>query len=148
MAINIRIQTGSSAPLYQQIVEQVKAAVISGAAKEGDALPSVRSLAGRLVVNANTVAKAYAELCREGVTRSERGRGVFVARHTPTGSKRQRRRQVQPMIEALVQEARFIGMDREDLLRALEEQWARVSPNTAEKSGTRSRPKRKKEGQG
>lgn len=145
MTLSIRIQTGSSVPLYQQIVEQVKAAVVSGSASEGDPLPSVRGLAARLVVNANTVAKAYAELCREGVTRSERGRGVFIARHTPTRSKRERRRQLQPLIHALVQEARFVGMDEEDLVATLVGAWERTAPNTDEKSGTRRRPGRTKE---
>ena len=60
----------SGKPVYLQLVDQVKAAVASGAAQAGDSLPSIRPLAEDLRVNRNTIAKAYAELvCREGLFR-------------------------------------------------------------------------------
>ena len=67
MTFDLRISTGSSTPIFRQIVEQVRLAAAMGTLAAGDALPSVRALAERLVVNPNTIAKAYAELSREGV---------------------------------------------------------------------------------
>jgi GntR family transcriptional regulator len=63
-AFHVNITTGSGTPIYRQIVEQVRLAVATGALGPGEALPSVRSLAERLLINFNTVAKAYAELVR------------------------------------------------------------------------------------
>jgi len=77
--IEIRVAPGGSRPIYRQIIDQVRQAVATEELAVGDALPSVRRLAEDLVVNHNTVAKAYAELVREGVLESQHGRGVFVA---------------------------------------------------------------------
>ena len=66
-------------PIYLQIVEQVKHAIEIGALQPGDQLPSIRPLAEELVINANTVAKAYRELESEGVVELKQGAGAFVA---------------------------------------------------------------------
>ena len=66
-------------PIYLQLVEQVKHAIETGALRAGDQLPSIRPLAEELVINANTVAKAYRELEREGVVELRQGAGAFVA---------------------------------------------------------------------
>ncbi|MCR4373680.1 MAG: GntR family transcriptional regulator, partial [Acidobacteria bacterium] len=69
----------SGKPVYLQVVDQVKAAVASGAAKAGDSLPSIRPLAEELRLNRNTVAKAYTELESQGVIETEAGRGCFIS---------------------------------------------------------------------
>jgi GntR family transcriptional regulator len=69
----------SAKPVYLQLVDQVKAAVASGAARAGDALPSIRPLAEDLRVNRNTVAKAYAELEHQGIITTLAGKGCFIA---------------------------------------------------------------------
>ena len=74
-----RVEASSPVPIYAQIVGQVRAAVAAGELVEGDSLPSVRQLAGELRVNPNTVAQAYRELEREGITYVQRGQGTFVA---------------------------------------------------------------------
>ncbi len=66
-------------PIYQQIVEHVCSAVASGVFRTGETLPSIRKLALELVVNPNTVQRAYQELERQGLVRMRRGLGVFVA---------------------------------------------------------------------
>ena len=66
-------------PIYLQLVEQVKHAIEIGALRPGDQLPSIRPLAEELVINANTVAKAYRELESEGVIELRQGAGAFVA---------------------------------------------------------------------
>src|SRR6516164_2786563 len=79
MSVAFNINTGSNTPIYQQITQQVRHAVTTARLAVGDQLPSVRALAEELVVNPNTVARAYAELTREGLIESRAGRGVFIA---------------------------------------------------------------------
>jgi GntR family transcriptional regulator len=76
--MRFELNVKSAKPVYLQLVDQVKAAVASGAARAGDALPSIRPLAVELRVNRNTVAKAYAELEHQGVITTESGRGCFI----------------------------------------------------------------------
>ena len=66
MNLNIAINTGSATPIYKQITDQVRLAVATGRLAVGDQLPSVRAMAEELVVNPNTVARAYTDLAREG----------------------------------------------------------------------------------
>jgi GntR family transcriptional regulator len=80
----LRVDPRLSVPVYQQVVDGIKAAVASGLLRPGDRLPSVRELALELTINHNTVAKAYQELERERVIEVIRGRGTFVAAR-PTG---------------------------------------------------------------
>ncbi|MCA9219843.1 MAG: GntR family transcriptional regulator, partial [Planctomycetales bacterium] len=68
--IEFKITPGGNRPIYQQVVDQVRAAIVSGELSIGDPLPSVRGLAQQLVVNHNTVAKAFAELVRDGTLES------------------------------------------------------------------------------
>ena len=80
MHLNLSIIPGNPAPIYRQISDQVRRAVGARALKVGDQMPSVRALAERLVINPNTVARAYAELARDGILDSQAGRGFFVAK--------------------------------------------------------------------
>ncbi len=74
----VTISTGSKVPIYKQITDQVWQAVITGKLQVGAQLPSVRALAEELVVNPNTIARAYADLTRDGLIESRAGRGVFI----------------------------------------------------------------------
>src|ERR1041384_7475552 len=71
-------------PIYLQLMEQVKHAVETGALRAGDQLPGIRPLAEELVINPNTVAKAYRELEHEGVIELRHGAGAFVAANART----------------------------------------------------------------
>lgn len=73
------VDNASAVPVYAQLCEQLLAAVARGDLRRGEQLPSVRDVAGALGVNPNTVNHAYAELEREGVVETRRGRGTFVA---------------------------------------------------------------------
>lgn len=89
----IKITTGGSRPIFRQIIDQVRHGVASSELAVGESLPSVRMLAETLVVNHNTVAKAYSELVRDGVLESRHGRGVFVAaRKSPFSAAEKKRR--------------------------------------------------------
>lgn len=76
----MKIDPNSHVPIYLQIVEGIRAAIAAGVYRPGELLPSLRVLAVDLVVNPNTVQKAYDELEREGLVFSRRGVGVFVAK--------------------------------------------------------------------
>lgn len=74
----ILIDYKSRKPIYEQIIENMKQLVVSGALKRDEQIPSVRQLAQELAINPNTIQKAYAELERQGVIYSLKGRGSFV----------------------------------------------------------------------
>ena len=88
--MQIRVIAGSSTAIYRQIADQIRRAVLTGEIKVGDPLPSVRELAKELVVNPNTVAKAFAELGRDGVIQSQPGRGACVAKRRSVFTKAER----------------------------------------------------------
>ncbi len=125
MSIRIDIQPGTKSPIYRQIVDRVRLAVSTGEANAGEALPSVRALAERLVVNPNTVAKAYAELGREGFVETRPGKGVFVARRREVLSKAERRRRLQEALLAFLREATCEGFGADEIRDELETELAR-----------------------
>ncbi len=88
MRFHVSFRTGK--PVYLQLVDQVKAAVASGAVRAGDPLPSIRPLAEDLRVNRNTVAKAYAELESQHVIETMAGKGCYV-RQAPSPLKKEAR---------------------------------------------------------
>jgi DNA-binding transcriptional regulator YhcF (GntR family) len=115
-------------PIYLQLVEQVKHAIETGALRAGDQLPSIRPLAEELVINANTVAKAYRELEREGVVELKQGAGAFVA---DTASARkggaEKFRGVQPLVAKTVDELRGRGLGDDEIRRLFEAELAGFS---------------------
>ena len=130
VAIELKISTGSATPIFRQIVDQVRLAVARGAAgaDEGDQLPSVRALAERLVLNPNTVARAYAELAREGLIETRQGKGVFVAaarRQMYTRAERLRR--LEPALDALVNEAVALNFSPAELIDVLQRKLAKMN---------------------
>ena len=126
MSLSIVISTGSDTPIYRQITDQVRLAVATGRLAIADQLPSVRALAEELVVNPNTVARAYADLAREGLIESRAGRGVFVIRKRKVFTREEGWRRLEPLIESLIGEAMAMDFGREELRVAIErrlDQW-------------------------
>jgi GntR family transcriptional regulator len=119
--LDCRISTGSSTPIYRQLIDQIRLVVLRGRLAPGDQLPSVRSLAVRLVINPNTVARAYGELARDGVIVSQRGKGYFVTRKRQVYTKTQQRRRLAPLVDALVSEAALLDFSADDVVIALQE---------------------------
>ncbi len=116
MPLTFAIVTGSSVPIYRQLVEQVCAAVLSGRLQDDEPLPSVRALAEELVVNPNTVARAYGELAREGVIESLPGRGMIVSRRRQIYSVAERRRRMEHAVTSLVAEGFLLGFSRQEIV--------------------------------
>src|SRR5512141_1626903 len=89
-------------PIYLQLMEQVKHAIETGALKPGDQLPGIRPLAEDLVINPNTVAKAYRELDHEGVIELRHGAGAFVLQGAPGAMTPDALRGAQPIVSAAI----------------------------------------------
>jgi GntR family transcriptional regulator len=123
-AFRLTITTGSGTPIYRQIVEQVRLAVATGALVPGDVMPSVRGVAEQQVVNANTVAKAYAELVRDGVLDSLQGKGFFVAEKRQVFSRAERLRRLHQALDAFVHEAVFLDFSADEIRKAVDEKLA------------------------
>ena len=121
MPLDCRISTGTTTPIYRQLIDQIRLVVLRGQLVPGDRLPSVRSLAQRLVINPNTVARAYGELARDGVIESQQGKGYFVATRRQVYTKAHRRRRLAPLLEALVSEAALLDFSADEVMAALQE---------------------------
>jgi GntR family transcriptional regulator len=126
MPIDLRISTGSPVPIYRQIVDQVCHAVATKGLGPEEQLPSVRELAEKLVINPNTVAKAYGELVREGVAESRQGRGVFIIRRRQVYSRAERARRLEAALDGFVNEAVFLDFNADEIREALDRRLAAV----------------------
>src|SRR5580704_6716895 len=126
MSIDWKISPGGSSPIFRQIVDQVRLAVATGKLTAGEQLPSVRALAERLVVNPNTIAKAYGELAREGIIDGQQGRGVFIAPPRQMYTKTERLRRIGPLIDALMNEGLSLGFSPEELVESLQQKLAKL----------------------
>jgi len=117
----MKFQCDSAArtPIYRQLIEQVREAVARGRVQEGERLPSVRQLSKQLVVNPNTIARAYTELEREGLVHTRPGLGVFIASHQPELSNQARERRLATLIDRFLTEAVHLGFAAEQVTAML-----------------------------
>jgi GntR family transcriptional regulator len=126
MAFEFTIISGGGSPIFRQLVDQVRLAVATGRISPGEPLPSVRSLAERLLVNPNTIAKAYAELSRDGVIESLPGKGAFIAPPRQMYTKAERLRRISPAVDALVNEGVSLGFTPDELVESLRQRLAKL----------------------
>lgn len=107
------IDPSDPTPIYAQLDRAIRAAIAAGKLTTGDKLPTVRQLAVDLRVNANTVAKVYAELERAGVLATHRGIGTFVRENplpSPPTTRRDRDRELKPLVDRLLADASAAGI--------------------------------------
>ena len=114
------IQPNSGEPIYQQLVRQLKNAIAIGSLQPGDQLPTVRELAEQLVINPNTVARAYRELFTAGLVEGTQGAGTFVKTGSPVMKSRERESRIQPFIDQLIAEATLLGFGKRDIVRLIQ----------------------------
>lgn len=117
--IEIKITPGGNRPIYQQVIDQVRGTIAAGKLSVGDPLPSVRGLAERLVVNHNTIAKAYAELVRDGTLESRQGRGVFVAKRRNVFSVAERKRRMNQALDIFLAEMHALDLSHQQVQGAV-----------------------------
>jgi GntR family transcriptional regulator len=110
-----RIRADSDQPIYEQIVAQIVYAVAEGSLPAGEMIPSVRELAEELLVNPNTVARAYQELERQGFVESRRGKGMEVAPKAPDACRQRRRELAGKHLQNALDEAIGSGMALDDV---------------------------------
>ncbi|MDT7806430.1 MAG: GntR family transcriptional regulator [Acidobacteriota bacterium] len=111
----ISIDPSNDAPIFRQIVQQIKTSVAMGRLQPEDPLPSVRQLAVELAVNPNTVARAYLDLEIEGVIYKRQGAGTFVSGQGVRVSKNERRRVLSELLEKALVEGVNLGLDEQEL---------------------------------
>jgi GntR family transcriptional regulator len=111
------INSASRLPIYQQLVQQVREAIARGDLKPKEQLPSVRRLSRDLVVNPNTIARAYTELEREGLLTNRQGLGVFVAEPKDELSGEARLRRLIESLDRFLTEAVHLGFSESEVSR-------------------------------
>lgn len=128
-----RVRPESGEPIYQQLMRQIQHAVTTGVLKPGTQLPTVRELASQLVINPNTVARAYRELEREGLIESTTGRGTFVKFAPPKLVREERKKRLQPFIDHLISEALTLNFTMEELSTLIEDTLEQLESTTGKK---------------
>jgi GntR family transcriptional regulator len=121
------LNSADERPIYGQIADRVKFAVAGGALRPGEMVPSVRDLAKQLVVNPNTVARAYRDLQAEGLLESVRGMGLQVAEGAVDRCRAARREIVRLRLRLAIDEARQSKMEPAEVEALFREEWARAS---------------------
>ena len=118
--MHIILNHSSMVPIYEQLMDQIKTEIIQSVLKEGEALPSVRTLAGELRISARTVKKAYDRLEEEGFVTTVHGKGTYVSASDRQLAAEARRRMVETDFENAIDRAISIGMDKEEILQVVQ----------------------------
>jgi GntR family transcriptional regulator len=125
----LRPNPSSGVPIYLQLMEQVKHGIETGALRPGEQLPGIRPLAEELVINPNTVAKAYRELEHEGVIEIRHGAGAFVSAATRAKKATDALRAGQTLVAGTVEKLRARGVTDEEIRRLFEAELAALESN-------------------
>ena len=121
MSLTFSLNSSHPMPLYAQLTRAIRFAIATGRLRVGEQLPTVRQLAVDLRVNANTVAKVYAELERSGILETRRGVGTFVsARHLAASHRNDHEKHLKELVDRFVEEAEAMGFSSDDLLDQLQ----------------------------
>lgn len=126
----IHLSQSDGVPIYLQIVNQIKYLVGSGRLEPGEELPPIRALAERLLVNPNTVARAYRELEQAGVVEMRRTAGTFVSATKSPLARKEKLRVLGERIDALLAEAKQMGVPVEELIELLRQHHRTMNPQS------------------
>jgi len=119
-----RLNQSSGIPLYLQLIEQVKHAVETGALREGDQLPTIRKVAEDLVMNPNTVVRAYRELEHEGVLELKHGSGAYIKESD--GNRARLMRKAQTVVQSTIDRLALLGLTEDEIRRVVENELAQA----------------------
>lgn len=127
--MDIILRNESDDPIYQQIIDQVKAQIIEGKLMAGDALPSMRTLAAGLRISVITTKRAYQELERAGYIENFLGKGCFVKQQNTDFLREEAVRQTEEMLEQVCKKARLCGLSADDLKEMVDLMYAEGNDN-------------------
>jgi GntR family transcriptional regulator len=119
-----RLNPSVGIPLYLQLIQQVKHAVETGALREGDQLPTIRKVAVDLVMNPNTVVRAYRELEHEGILDLKHGSGAFIKESA--GARARVMRKAQALVQSALERLAPLGLTEDELRRVFENELAQA----------------------
>ena len=121
MLLQIHITTSDGVPIYQQVVNQIKFLIASGRLNSGDELPPIRVLAAQLLINPNTVARAYRELETAGIVEKRRTAGTYVSEQGSPLARRERVKILAERIDTLLAEAIHMGVSIDDVMKLVQQ---------------------------
>ncbi len=128
VTLNFQLDFRSGAPIYEQIVDEVRSRIHSGLLKPGDQLPTVRQLALELRVNFNTIARAYRILDESGLISTQQGRGTFILEAPgPENGKRLRLATLDQLLEDSLRDALRLGYSPEEIAAAYRRVFERIT---------------------
>lgn len=133
----LRINPSFGAPIYVQLVEQIKHAVEICALMPGDQLPGIRTLAQQLVVSPNTVVKAYTELEYEGIIEVRHGSGAFIIDQERTPRKQVKLHQAKTEVHGLVKKLQAQGITEGEIRRLFEAELITSKAHGSQAAGSR-----------
>ena len=133
--MKVIVSSTSGEPIYEQIKNQIRAAVLDGELKAGEALPSLRRLARELRVSVLTVTRAYGELADEGIVQNVQGKGTYVMDRGNELMVRQLTQRVRGSLAEASKAACAAGMPLGDVIAMLEEEYAEQSRPSTDQSG-------------
>ena len=128
--MQIRIDANDGVPIYLQIVTQIKYLVAAGRLALGEEIPPIRLLAEQLVVNPNTVARAYLELERAGIVTKRHGSGTYVLDAASPLSRREKFKLLKQRADALIVEARHLDIELEEVVALIRERHETLHSQT------------------
>ena len=117
--IKIKVVTGDIRPIFKQIVDGIRLEIATGKLLPGSKLPSYRGLAMQLMINPNTVAKAYAELSNQGLIESKKGLGLFVSKNRQMLSDDERSQQLAKAVDAFINETVHLNYSDDEIVTVL-----------------------------
>ncbi len=128
--MHIHLSPNDGVPIYLQIVNQVKYLVASGRLAPGEELPPIRTLAEQLLINPNTVARAYRELELAGVVTKRRTTGTYVSDAGSPLARRERLRILTERVDALLAEARQMNIDTDTVIDLVRQRDQAMQPDS------------------
>jgi GntR family transcriptional regulator len=130
----IKIDTSSFIPIYEQIKVQFKLRIVARILKPRDPLPSIRELATELLINPNTVARAYREMEREGFIYTRKGKGCFVSDNSFSLAKEKRTETLNEIFDSAIEQAKGYELTSNDIKKLFEQRLHTVFKNVREDS--------------
>jgi len=132
--VQIHISPSDGLPIYQQVVNQIKYLVAAGRLATGEELPPIRALAEKLIVNPNTIARAYRELETAGIVEKRRTTGTFVTEQGCPLAKRERVKILTQRIDQLLAEAIQMNVNYDEVLKLIKQRFSVLSVSREKES--------------